>query len=157
MSSLSVLCITRDPGARVAALLAPLRDIASEIVVVADSRVDDGVLAQYATASDRLLRYDFAAPVERPYAWAHAQCRGEWILRIDGDELLSPELIDRIPALLARRDRIQYWLPRRWCYPDAGHWLDEKPWAPDHQARLVRNDPATLAFPGPHAQLGGPA
>jgi hypothetical protein len=148
VSSLSVLCITRDPGSQVVAVLRPLCDIADEIVVVADSRVSDEDLAQYATVSDRLLLYEFAAPVERPYGWAHAQCQGRWVLRIDGDEVLSPELIERLPRLIARRDRIQYWLPRRWCHPDAGHWLDEKPWAPDYQGRLVRNDPATLGFPG---------
>lgn len=148
MSGLSVLCITRDPGPQVQAVLAPLRDVADEIVVVADSRVPRQDLDHYGAASDRLLRYEFAPPVERPYAWAHAQCRGDWVLRVDGDEYLSPELVARLPQLVARRDLLQCWIPRRWSYPDARHWIDEQPWAPDFQIRLVRNDPATLSFPG---------
>jgi hypothetical protein len=148
VSSLSVLCITADPGAQVAAVLTPLRDVADEVVIAADSRVSDGDLAVYAAACDRLLLYEFAVPVERPYAWAHDRCESDWVLRIDGDEVLSPALIARLPDLIARRDRLQYWLPRRWCHPDAGHWLAERPWRHDHQLRLVRNDPATLSFPG---------
>jgi hypothetical protein len=148
MSTLSVLCITADPGAQVAAVLSPLRGVADEVVTAADSRVSDEDLAIYAAACDRLVLYEFEAPVERPYAWAHDRCDGEWVLRLDGDELLSPALIARLPELIERRDRLQYWLPRRWCHPDAGHWLGERPWRHDHQLRLVRNDPATLSFPG---------
>ena len=148
MSTLSVLCITADPGAQVAAVLSPLRGVADEVVIAADSRVSDEDLAIYAAACDRLVLYEFEAPVERPYAWAHERCDGEWVLRLDGDELLSPALIARLPELIERRDRLQYWLPRRWCHPDAGHWLAERPWRHDHQLRLVRNDPATLSFPG---------
>lgn len=148
MTSLSVLCITHDPGPQVAAALAPLRAVATEIVVVADARTSAEDLGHYAAASDRLLRYPFEPPVERPYGWAHAQCTGDWILRIDGDEVPSPELVAALPALIARRDRLQYWIPRRWSYPDAGHWIDERPWAPDRQLRLVRNDPATMSFAG---------
>lgn len=146
--TLSVVCITRDPGPQVAAVLGPLREVAHEIIVAADERVGPDDLAAYAAVADRVIRYAFALPVERPYAWAHAQCTGSWVLRIDGDEWLSPELIARLPHLIARPDRLQYWFTRRWSFPDAGHWLDERPWAPDPQLRLVRNDPATLSFPG---------
>lgn len=146
--TLSVVCITHDPGAQIVAVLGPLRAVAEEIIVAADDRVSPEDLAAYASVADRVIRYAFALPVERPYAWAHAQCSGDWVLRIDGDEWLSPELIARLPELIARRDRVQYWIPRRWSFPDAGHWLDERPWALDPQLRLCRNDPATLAFPG---------
>ncbi len=148
MSSLTVLCITKDPGAQVAAVLAPLRPVADEIVIVADSRVADAELSVYAAACDRLVLHAFVLPVERQFAWAHAQCRSDWILRIDGDEVLSPALTARLPELTRRRDRMQYWLPRRWSFPGPRHWLGERPWHPDYQLRLVRNDPATLAFPG---------
>ena len=41
-----------------------------------------------------------------------------------------------------------YWLTRRWLHGDARTMLDEPPWTPDYQLRLVRNDPALLWFPG---------
>lgn len=157
MSTLSVLCPTRDPGPRVAAILGQVREAADEIVVLANVETPADDLAQYATACDRLLRYEFAMPGERLAAWAHAQCRGDWVLVLHGDELLSAALLARLPELVAARDRVQYWIPRRWCHPDRAHWLDEVPWAPDYQVRLVRNDPATLWFPGLTHTAAAPA
>jgi hypothetical protein len=143
--TLSVCCLTADPGPRVAAALRGLRPVADEIVVAADARADGDRLAAYASVADRVLRVEFAY-TERHLAWLHAQCRGDWILRIDGDEVASPRLVELLPRLLTERVH-QYLLPRRWLFPDAGHWLNELPWWPDYQVRLVRND-GLLRFPG---------
>ena len=145
---LSVCCLTSDPGPQVAAALAPLREVADEVVVAADSRAPAEDLAAYASVSDRLLRFTYRQS-ERHLAWLHAQCRGDWILRVDGDELAGPELIAQLPELVERRDVHQYLLPRRWLHPDGEHWLDELPWWPDFQIRLVRND-GQLRFSGRH-------
>ncbi len=145
--TLSVCCLTADPGPRVAAILKPLRLVADEIVVAADSRVGEEDLACYAGVADRLMQFDYAPPMERSLAWLYGQCRGDWILRLDGDEVVSPTFARALPRLLEARDVRQYWLPRRWLFPDEDHWLAEWPWAPDHQNRLVRNDPL-LWVPG---------
>lgn len=146
--TLSVCCITRDPGPRVAALLGELRDVADEIVVAADARVGATDLAHYASVADRLLRVevDYA---DRHLAWLHAQCSGDWILRIDGDEVASPALVALLPELVADRSTMQCLIPRRWLYGDPDHWLDELPWWPDYQLRLVRND-GLLRIGGQH-------
>ena len=46
--SLSVCLIASAPAARVAALLEPVRELADEIVIAADSRRDAATLAGYA-------------------------------------------------------------------------------------------------------------
>jgi len=148
-NTLSVCCVTDDATAQTATMLALFRPLAAEIVVAVDSRVPESVLDPlYGGVADRLLRYEYAEPVERPFAWLHAQCSGDWILRIDSDEVPSAELLHALPDLLAVRDVHQYPLPRRWLFEDAGHALNETPWWPDYQFRLVRNDPATLWFSG---------
>jgi hypothetical protein len=141
--TLSVCCLTSDPGARVAAILRQLRPVADEIVVAVDSRLDPARLGRYAEIADVLLRYEFVDSVEQSAPFIVSRCRGDWILRIDGDEVLSPGLIERLPELTSRGDVFQYWLPCRWLFPDAGHYLAQPPW---HYSspRLVRNDPATL-------------
>lgn len=144
--SLSVACLTADPGPRVAKLLGQLRDVADEIVVAADSRVDGDHLRHYAAVADRVARFEYTGSA-RADAWLCAQCRGDWVFRISGDELASPALVAALPELIASRSTQQYWLPMRWLYPDTAHWLDELPWSPDFHNRLVRND-ATLWFPG---------
>ena len=116
LMALSVCCLTGDPGPRVAALLAPLREVADEIVVAADSRAGQDDLDAYAAACDRLLRIEYQL-YERHLAWLHAQCRGDWILRIDGDECSRRRWWRQLPELIRRRDVHQYVMPRRWLYP----------------------------------------
>jgi hypothetical protein len=144
--SLSVCCLTADPGPRVVAVLEPFREVADEIVIAADARAGRERVEQYATVADRVLRVEFSY-FERHLPWLHAQCSGEWVFRIDADEVASPALVGRLRELAADRHIQQAWFPRRWLYPDAQHWLDEVPWSPDYQLRLVRND-ATLRFSG---------
>ncbi|HEV8238845.1 MAG TPA: hypothetical protein VGS57_05720 [Thermoanaerobaculia bacterium] len=144
---LSVCCATNDPGPRLRALLGPLREIADQIVVAVDSRVDAGRLGHYAAIADRLVRFEYADPMESASAWLASLCEGDWILRLDGDEVLSPALVEGLPRLLGRDDVHQFHVRCRWLFPDAGHYLDEPPWN-YLSPRLVRNDPATLRFEG---------
>jgi hypothetical protein len=136
--------MTADPPGQVAVALAALRPVTDEIVVAVDSRVDVGVLRAYDDVADRVVRFEFRPPVDRPRAWLAAQCSGEWLLSIDGDEVPSRALIEALPGLTAAADVQQCWLPRRWLFPDATRWLAEAPWWPDFQVRLLRND-ASLA------------
>ena len=69
--------MTVDPPGRVAASLGLLRDVADEIVVAADSRVSAGELGSYDGVADRVVRFDFREPVDRPRGWLARQCRGE--------------------------------------------------------------------------------
>jgi hypothetical protein len=145
--TLSVFCLTDDPGARVAAIMRQLRPVAEEIVIAVDARRDPQHLGHYAEVADRLLRYEFVDSSLQAVPWIVGQCSGDWLLQIDGDEVLSPALIERLPELIAATDVFQYWLPCRWLFPDATHYLAQPPW---HFSglRLVRNDPARLWHAG---------
>ena len=130
-----------------AAIMRQLRPVADEIVIAVDSRLDPARLGRYAEVADRLLRFEFVDSVEQSAPAVTAQCTGDWILRIDGDEILTPALIERLPGLTAASDVFQYWLSCRWLFRDANHFLAQPPW---HYSspRLVRNDPATLWHAG---------
>ena len=141
--TLSVCCLTADPGPRVAAVLADFREFAEEIVVAVDSRVDEARLGHHVGSADRVVRFEFAPPIERARPWLYAQCSGDWILEVDDDEVLSRAFLAQLRELTQDRRYLQYWLPCHWLFPDAAHWLDEPPWSFDSN-RLVRNDPATL-------------
>ena len=124
--SLSICLITVDPAARVAAILEPLLPHAEEIVIAADSRVDEETLAGYAALADRLFKIEFCQS-ERHLAWLFAQCSGDWILRLDGDEVPSPAFVRRLSSMLASRNAQQFWIAQAWLYPDAGHVLTGAP------------------------------
>jgi hypothetical protein len=138
--------MTAGPGPRVAALLETLRPVADEIVVALDDRADPSVGADLAAVADRIVIYPYADPVDRPMPWLFQQCRGEWALVVDDDEIPSLALIDALPALCRDESVFHYSLRRRWLYPDTGTYLDDSPWRPDHTLRLLRTDPRVIRF-----------
>jgi glycosyl transferase-like sugar-binding protein len=144
--TLSVCCLTADPGPQVRELLAQVRPVADEIVVAADRRVPERWLSEYGAFADRVDRLE-VVNVHRNLQWLHERCAGDWILRLDGDEVPSAALLEQLPELARARDVLHYAIPRRWLYPEEDHWLEELPWWPDYQLRLVHND-GLLRFPG---------
>jgi hypothetical protein len=141
--------VVSEPALPLDAALAPLRDLAGEIVVAVDARAGEATVAGCAALADRLYRIEFTHR-ERHLAWLLSQCRGEWVLPLEPDELLGFGLLGRLGGLLGRRDVRQVWAPRRWLFPDGRHALAGPPWGSDLAAVLLRNDGA-LRFPGlPH-------
>ena len=124
---MSVLCPTRAPGRLVAAVLGDLRDAVDELVIAADARVLAADLGWYATVADRLLRYEHIG-ANRHWAWLAAQTRCDWLLLLDGDELLSSELLAALPALAADRRVRQHSLNTTWVWPTPDRRLAGEPW-----------------------------
>jgi len=147
-TSLSVCCITRGPTQRVAAQLRPLRDVASEIILAVDDRVETSLLAPLAELADEIVLYPYLDPVDRPVGWVHSLCTQDWILWLDDDELPGAALLKALPSLLLESQETHYWLPRRWLHGSPDTYLAGAPWEPDYQLRLVQNDPRLLWFPG---------
>jgi hypothetical protein len=137
--SLSICLLCGDPAPRVAAILEPLRPYTDEVLIAADSRVDEQTLAGYDALADRLFRVEHVLP-ERHLAWMFAQCSGDWILRLDGDEIPSGAFVRRLPELLSSREVQQFWIRRAWLYPDTEQFLESTPWSEDFVNRLMRND-----------------
>ena len=137
--SLSVCLITADPPKRVAAIVEPLRPFTDELIIAADSRVDEETLAGYGSLADKLFRIEFLQS-ERHLAWLYAQCDGHWILGLDGDEVPSQAFLRRLPDMLASRRARQFWIPVAWLFPDAEHVLASMPWSQGFINRLVLND-----------------
>lgn len=96
--------------------------------------------------------------------FAIAQCTGEWVLALDADEEVSPELAREMEALLAESpDRDAYFLPRRNFF--LGRWMRHGGYWPDPKLRLFRRGRAhfeersvheTMQCSGPTGRLRGP-
>lgn len=70
--------------------------------------------------------------------WALAKCKGDWILSLDADEELTPELVREIEGkvLGTPRDVDGYFLKRRAFF--LGKWIRHCGWWPDAQLRLIK-------------------
>lgn len=105
--TLSVFVCARNEAARLPACLGHLR-FADEIVVLLDRSTDDSAAIARVLA-DRVIEGEFALEGPRR-AVAQAACRGDWVLEIDADEIVTPELAAEIRELLAAGPRGDWFL-----------------------------------------------
>src|SRR4051812_29800070 len=146
--SISFCLTTRGPLPRLRVLLALVRPHVDEIVVALDRSGNLGALEACADVADRLVTFDYAPPPCRNIGFVQHQCSGDWLLRLDDDEIPSRALLDALPELVADRRPTHYGLSRRWLHPDPGRYVANAPWQPDYQLRLVRNVPGIWRFTG---------
>jgi glycosyltransferase involved in cell wall biosynthesis len=79
------------------------------------------------------------------------RCTSDWILLLDADEVLTPELQGEIRTLLDGEPRYgAYWIPRLNLY--FGRWVRHGGFYPDHKLRLFKRGAARLSEGvGPHS------
>ena len=142
MNRLSVTLITRDEERNLPRALASVAGIADEIVLV-DSGSTDSTLAIAREAGAGVFERDWTDYGDQKN-FAAGQASHDWILSLDADEELSPELRDSLrrwketaPTAAA------YSMPRRAYY--LGGWVNHSGWYPDRKVRLYRRDRARFA------------
>jgi polysaccharide pyruvyl transferase WcaK-like protein len=145
--TLSVCVFSNESPERLAAVVAPLRDVADDVVVVLDDRARTPDLTPLREVADSAFLAPFSGSFESNLEWLHAQCAGDWVLRLDGDEAPSRALIDRLAEDEWHRGVTHCSVPRRWLVDDGASWIQVNPWWPDLQMRLVKNEPGLLRFP----------
>ena len=128
--SVSFCCLSGGPPARTAALVALVRPAVDEVVIALDERLDPAALGHLPELCDELVRYPYAEPVERAFAWLHGLCGSDWVLRLDDDEVPSLALLKRLQEVVAEPELTHAHVPRRWLHPDGYTWLTDAPWTP---------------------------
>ncbi|HEY4357376.1 MAG TPA: glycosyltransferase family 2 protein [Acidobacteriaceae bacterium] len=147
MPLLSVAIITLNEEANLPRTLASV-SWAEEIIVV-DSGSTDRTLEIARSFGAQTIQREwpgFAAQKN----FAIAQCTGTWILSLDADEELSPELQSQIRRLLPSNPPADaYYLRRRNLF--LGRWMKHGGFYPDPKLRLFRRTAANFAIT-PHFQ-----
>ncbi len=132
MPKLTVTVITRDEAHHLDACLESV-SWADEIVVI-DSGSTDQTVAIARRRNARIEVRDWPGySAQKNYAASAAT--HDWILSIDADERVTPELAAEIRQLLATEPaRRGYRVPRVTWY--LGRWIRGTDWYPDYQLRL---------------------
>ena len=158
---LSLVVIARDAAVEIAACLDSVRFAAEALVVDSGSRDDTVAIARDHGARVLHRTFDGFGPQKR---YAVAQAAREWVLCLDTDERLSPELAASIAALFARGEppAAAYSFARRNRF--LGRWLAHGEGYPDWNVRLFdrrrarwTDDPVHehVVADGPIARLPG--
>ncbi|MGZ8157174.1 MAG: glycosyltransferase family 2 protein [Methylobacter sp.] len=132
---LSVVIITKNEAGHIGRCLESV-SWADEIIVLDSGSVDDtvAICRQY---TDKVYQTDwpgFGIQKQR----AVDKAGGDWILSVDADEVVTPELRSEIEKALQQEHYKGYEIPRLSSY--CGRQMRHGGWWPDHVLRLFRRD-----------------
>ena len=134
---LSVLVPVKNEAANLRDCLASV-SFADEIVVV-DSASADGTQEIAAAAGAQMVEFAWNGKFPRKKNWAleNIPWRHEWVLIIDADERITPELEREIRLAIRRTDVNGFYLNRRFWF--LGGWINHCGYLPSWNLRLFRH------------------
>ncbi|MDH4196307.1 MAG: glycosyltransferase family 2 protein [Candidatus Aminicenantes bacterium] len=136
---ISVVIITFNEEKRLEPALKSVAGVASETIVV-DSHSTDGTVKLARRYTPKVFERKWTNFADQKN-FANAQAAGPWILSLDADERLSPELRDELLELRrGEPDCAGFSMPRQVYY--LGRWIRHSGWYPDRKVRLFRQDRA---------------
>jgi len=126
----------------------------SEIIVVLNQEVMDGTEEIARQHGAKVFREPWKGYIGQMNSAAQ-KAAGEWILGLDADEAVSPELRQEIESLFAHKSTTDgfaaFSFPRLSWYCE--RWIRHGDWYPDRQTRLWRRGRAQWGGVDPHAKL----
>jgi len=146
--TLSVSIISYNEENNIARCLEAVRDIATEIIVV-DSRSTDRTVEIATACGAQVFVEAWKGHVAQKNS-AFEKCTCDWILALDCDEVVSPELKEAIVRILERGDCTGYQVNRKTFY--LGKWINHA-WYPDWNLRLIRRNSGHWTGLDPHDSL----
>lgn len=144
MIPVSVVIVTKDEERDIGNALESVKDF--EDIVVVDSFSDDKTVEICREYTDRVFQQEWQGYArQKQSAVNHA--KKPWVLILDADERLTPELKEEISQLFAdhqsrftRQDYYGFFIPRKNFF--LGRWIKYGGWWPDYTIRLFRKDSA---------------
>ncbi len=149
MNTLSVIVITKNEIASIEACLQSA-SFADQLVVLDSGSTDGTVAAARKMGAEVSQSTDWPGfGVQKNRVLALAKC--DWVLSVDADETISPELQAEIIRVLASPQRDAYSLPRLSNY--CGQNMRHSGWYPDRVTRLFRRGAAHFSDDLVHEKL----
>lgn len=150
MQKLTAIIPTGNEIHNIEAVIASV-SFADEILVV-DSFSTDGTYDKALELATKVIRreYQYSASQKN---WAIPQAQHEWILLVDADERVTPELKEEIIAVLKnpQSDVVAYWIGRM------NHFMGERVnysgWRNDKVIRLFKRDACKYQDKQVHAEI----
>jgi len=150
---LTVLIPCKNERENIGTCIAAVRSIADEVLVV-DSGSSDGTVVVAKRMGCRVIEREYINSGNFKN-WAIPRAVHAWILIVDADERITPELATEIRTLLdTDPDKDAYAMGRQNYF--LGHAINHGDWARDRVIRLVRRDRCRYAELTDHAEFDLP-
>ncbi|HLP16308.1 MAG TPA: glycosyltransferase family 2 protein [Bacteroidota bacterium] len=146
---ISVIVITKNESHNIDACLDSVRWSDDIIVVDAESADDTAERARRHTPHVHVRKWEGFSAAK---TFAVGCARHQWVLWLDADERVMPELADEISRLdLDNTPNAAYTVARRAYF--LGRWIRHSGWYPGRVARLFRKDKAQFTTAAVHEGL----
>ena len=146
MIKLTVAIITYNEEKNIGRCISSVQSIADEILVV-DSFSTDKTEFICRDFNVRFIKNTFLGPIEQKN-FALEQSTYDYVLSLDADEALSPQLLEEIKKVKNNFSCTGYRFNRLTNYN--GHWVRHCGWYPDTKLRLVNKSHALWGGVNPH-------
>lgn len=152
MSTLSIVLSVHNEEKLLEDALKSVKILADEIIVVDNESTDktEQIARKY---TDKIFHHsNTPKTLNKPKNFGFSKATGDWILSLDADERVSPELQEEIKRTISvevyetSSFPTGYWVSRKNLV--FGKWLQHGIWWPDYQLRLFRR--GNGKFPGIH-------
>lgn len=110
---------------------------ADEVIVIDNTSTDNtAVIAKKHGAKVYTRENNLMLNVNKNFGFTKAT--HDWILNIDADERITPELAEEITQVIENKENnvVGYWIPRKNII--FGKWIEHTGWSPDHVLRLFK-------------------
>jgi glycosyltransferase involved in cell wall biosynthesis len=150
-AKLTVLLTCKNERANIGPCLDSIAALADELLV-ADSGSTDGTLEYVRSRGDcRIIEREYRTAGDFKN-WAIPQASHEWVLILDCDERVTPQLAAEVQQLLAGQPKYDaYWMGR--ANHLMGHRVRYTDWARDRLVRLFRRDLGRYEGPSDHGNV----
>lgn len=150
-TTLSVAIATLNEEQNIKRLLESIKKLRSEIVII-DAKSTDKTVAIARQYTDKIFFVDNAPIFHKNKQVALDKATGEWILQLDADEEVTPELRQEIISTLSTNPALNgYNIPRKNFI--FGQWLKKGGLYPDYVIRLVKKSQAHFLAKNVHEQI----
>lgn len=149
---ISVCIIAANEAHRIRSALTSVAGWTREIIVVLNDDVNDGTDKIAAEFGAKVFREPWKGFIGQKHSAAE-KCQQPWLLNLDADEIVTPELKKEIETVVGLKGApyAAYEFPR--CVFYCGRWIRHGDWYPDRVQRLWRRGAARWGGEEPHARL----
>lgn len=149
MAKISVCLATFNEEKNIGDCLESVRQLAEEMVIVDGASTDKTVAIAKKYGAKVIVRENPAMfHINKQKAFEAAT--GDWILYLDADERVTPELKREILSATRHTVHDGYWMPRKNII--FGRWIEHSGWYPDYQLRFFRRGRGRLPCKSVHEQ-----